>query len=963
MSFIIRNLTGSAVVIDDLGITIPASTDYDVVDLQPNDVAISVDLVNELSGSPASLAILSPLDGVTVLDSATGVIVVQSHNDPHWGIRGGLLDQLDDVDTTGANPNDVLQLNGSGTYVAVTPSSLIGDAILGDLGDVDDGTAHTAGTVYVFKGDGTNLDVVDFTADPDVTENIQDIVGAMGTNGTDTTFVYTDAAGTIQWNVDDVFLRNTGDTLDSGTLTIASGASINIATGGDLTITDPPVDPLDATNKEYVDSVAAGLDPKESSRVATLVDVGGVYSAVGGTAGTGGFTGSDAEIDGVTLVVGDRVLVKNQTDAKQNGIYQVTVVSGGSPATVDMERAPDQDGTPANEVSAGNYTFVEQGTQADTGWVLQGDGLVTLNTDDLNWVQFSASGSVDAGIGLSEAAGTIDLDISDLTNTAVVSGDSLAFHDLDGTPSASGSQTRNRTFSEIFADLNVVNNVTGTGIIVQTAADTYVTRAVAVDGAGPLDGLAITNGDGVAGNPTVGLDIQNLPTRPAVDGTDLVAVYDQAGNNVSYSVDDIAGALANVDSFKTWTGAGNTTGDASIVADSATDTATLTGGTGISIGLNDTAPASAGIVTYTFVRDGMADTAITSGDTFPFFDADGTTANEAEYRSFGNMITDLGLATAAFTTISGDTGSAVADTSTDTLNLTGAVNGGITTVASDTPETVTFGLTGVDLTTFAGTVATTDFIFMNDSADTAATLSTKVTWASVIADLGLTVGGVETVTAAGVGAADGLSVTGTATDPVVGLDIVGNALAGEDMAAGDTFIGYNLDGTANEAFTGQEIADGVATILAIPSSLAVTSIGPLEPQQILTLEDTTRANKILSIETTTIVFSENRIGNNDWVQVGNATDALSGYIVPMNATIVRASMTTSNANGNTKSIDLYIDGVNNGALLSVTGAGEQTDRDNLLNIDVAQDAKLRLRGGTGGNIEDTVITIWFKYRG
>lgn len=179
------------------------------------------------------------------------------------------------------------------------------------------------------------------------------------------------------------------------------------------TISGPFTSGTQVINKDYVDSTAAGLDPKESVRVRTIANIGGVYNAAGGTGGTGAFTGVDltnaAAWDlGPALIVGNRVLVMDQADPKQNGIYKVTVagVAGA------LERAPDQDGTPAGEVSSGNFTFVETGSQyGSTGWVLQGDGTLTLNTDSLNWVQFSAAGSWNGLDGITIVGANISTDL------------------------------------------------------------------------------------------------------------------------------------------------------------------------------------------------------------------------------------------------------------------------------------------------------------------------------------------------------------------------------------------------------------------------------------------------------------------------------------------------------------------------------------------------------------------------
>lgn len=950
MSFIIRNLTGSAISIDDLGLTLPASADLDIASEQPQDVALSDDLVAAIQAN--DVAVLDPLDGTTPLNAARSEEIVRVHNDPHYRIRGGTLDQLEDVDLTGASTDFVLQQNGSGVYVAVAPSTLASNINLDDLGDVDDATPHTLDRIYIFKGDGTNLDVVDATTDPEFSETVEDIIGGAFQNGTDTTFVYDDANGTLQVDVDDVFLRNTGDTLSAGTLTIASGASINVATGGNLTIQDDPVNPKDAANKEYVDSVASGLDPKESVRVATTVaggDIGGTYNSAGGTSGTGNFTNVDltdnAVFDGVplgvgALQVGDRILVKNQTDSTQNGIYVVTVAG----ASGSIERAGDHDGSPANEVTGGNFTFVENGTvNAGTGWVLQGDGLQTLNTDSITWAQFSESTTLNAGEGLSQSGSTIDLDVNDLTIASIEDTDFIAFHDGDGASQPSGSQTYKvtaadfisdlsiltggpggaltasdgvlitgandiqlditnltsvavtsademvfddgasgshikRTAGDFLDDLDVVHGIVGTGFAVQTAADTYAARTLTVNGLGNLDGLAVTNGDGVAGDPVLGLDIQNLPIQTGVSTTDRVAVYDvTADANVYYTVGDIAGALANVNSFETWSAAGNTTGDANIIADDATDTVTLTGGDGVNIDFN----SAADTLTFTITNAGLADTPVTGADTVLFFDD--SNSDEPESRSFDDIFADLDV-----------------------------VNG-----------------------------ITTDGLLVRTAADTYA--SREIEASATAGEEGLTV----------------TNGDGVAGNPTVGLDINNLTDSGDDMAAGDEFVAF--DGTNNVSMSGQQVADGTATLLGL-GGLTVTTIGG---QEVLTLEDTTRANKVLSIETTTLAWSENLVGNNDWIQVGNAVDALSGYVVPLNATIVKVAMHTEDDNNNSKGIDLYIDGVNNGNIAAFTAVnGENEVTDATLDIDVNAGQKLRLRGdASGGSIGDTVITVWLKWRG
>jgi hypothetical protein len=141
-------------------------------------------------------------------------------------------------------------------------------------------------------------------------------------------------------------------------------------------------------DKEYVDSVAAGLDPKASVRATT----------------TSFITLSGAQtIDGVSVIPGNRVLVKDQgTAGVANGIYVVEVGT--------WTRSSDFDGTPASEVTAGSYFFVEEGTlYQDTGWVLATNNPITLNTTSLQFVQFSSAGVTNASNGLTKIGNNITL--------------------------------------------------------------------------------------------------------------------------------------------------------------------------------------------------------------------------------------------------------------------------------------------------------------------------------------------------------------------------------------------------------------------------------------------------------------------------------------------------------------------------------------------------------------------------
>lgn len=465
--------------------------------------------------------------------------------------------------------------NGSILSIGATSQVVISNGTTGAwgyLGDLRDPT----GTVVV--NTTTTL------------SQVNNIVVSGGATGTGPTFTATGSDTNIDINLT---IKGSGEVLVPVSYTVVSNNAL--------------------TTKQYVDAIATGLDFKNSVRAATISssDLTGFTYTAGSddeTPGAAPWTSVVSPVfDGISLADGDRVLIKDSTDARGNGIF--TYDLGAS----TFVRGDDADNSSNNEVSGGMFTFVEEGTLADTGWVASSpDGPATLGTTSIVMSQFSSAGVITPGLGLSQSGTDFDVNVDNITTTIDGTDKVVVGHDnstdysnqvLIGQDATGGQATalwdfledlRASSTGELIIDgvgvgsavnyLKVTNSATGSPVIVEsTGADTNIGLEVTAKGTGrlKLDGTLWPDGGVAARSILVTQDgaPDDLVVITSPDGSgDQVLLYNDTTNTLEWvSSSSIGGAV-----FKTVAG---DTGSA--VADNSADTLTIAGGEAISTTASD----------------------------------------------------------------------------------------------------------------------------------------------------------------------------------------------------------------------------------------------------------------------------------------------------------------------------------------------------------------------------------------
>ena len=452
--------------------------------------------ISAVNGTGSAVLATSP----SLTTPALGVATATSINGLTISTTTGTLTLANGSTLATSGGNSITLTSTGATNVTLPTSGTLVNSAVTSLTSL--GTISTSLTGFVSASAGV-LSAASTISGGSVSGNIAgnaaNVTGIVALANGGTNANNTAVAGGIVWsNATQMQITSAGTSgyvLTSGgtstpTWTQASSTNVNSAivqrdSSGNIavsqvTVSADPSQALQVATKQYVDNFASGVNAHDAVVAGTTATLTVTYA--NGTSGVGATltnAGTQAvfSIDNVTPVVGDRVLIKNQTSTFQNGIYTVTNVGSGSTNWV-LTRATDYDNSTPGEVNAGDMVYIvapaaefsTTPTQQNTGWIMNTTGLITVGTSAITFAQSSGSGTITAGAGTSVTGNAVSIALGstfDSTTGTGTSGLSLSGNTLQVRLSSSGGLTSSTA--------GIAINTPGTGLALSGNAITFAT--------------------------------------------------------------------------------------------------------------------------------------------------------------------------------------------------------------------------------------------------------------------------------------------------------------------------------------------------------------------------------------------------------------------------------------------------------------------------------------------------------
>ena len=598
------------------------------------------------------------------------------------------------------------------------------------------------------------------------------------------------------------------------------------STLGNMNVATPTLDDH-AANKAYVDSVAQGLDVKDSVRAASTGDVN-----VGTPAST---------MDGVNLVAGDRVLLKNQTTASQNGIY--VYATDGLTRAIDMDTAGE---------FVGAFFFVEEGTvNSDQGYVMSANGTIDVGTTDIEFTKFTGTGQITTGSALSKSGNTLNVNV-DGTYIMVDGSDELT---IKGTSTTGEVLKSDGAGGVAYGALDLTNLNATSGALPLTRgglgvdASQTAGKATARDNLGlgsiatqDADAVAITGGTVDLSGGTLTLANDQL-SGDVISGGTIDSANIQGGTGKTISQFDItvgAGKTLDVDGTFDVDGAagsamdgvviGATTSAAGTFSTLASDSVDLNGGNidGVVIGATTAANAS-------FADVDLSGTL--KVDTIEAYTTDGDiTFNSLIVTTQGINVANAGISNA------------------------GTINAGTMTVDTINEKTAD---TGVNV----------DGVVLKDAGVAATGVSTFADLTATTADIN---GGTidETIIGATTSAAGTFSTMTTA-----GAAITGGTISGTDIDMTGKTLTFDNDSISGDKIDGGSISDFASTGIddnATSTQITVADAEVSFGADVAIAGNLTVSGSLTSVNTTNTEIADNSIVLNKGETAAGVTAGSAG---------------------------------------------------------------------------------------